>query len=81
MINSRLDYISSFADGAVEKMSEMRQKFIDLDNDLKNLADAANSTYVDSMALFRSIDLCRTHIEQASMYAIKSICLKYEKGN
>jgi len=77
-MNNRLDYIGKFKDGAVEKMTEIRAKFVALDEELRMLA--CNSESVDP-AFNRTLALARTHIETASMYAIKSVCLKYEDKN
>ena len=74
-MNNRLDYISNFKEGAIEKMTAMREQFINLDNELRALT-AANES-VDP-ALPRSIALARTHLEVALQYAIKSLCLKFE---
>lgn len=75
-MDNRLDYIGSFESGTTEKMSALRAKFIALDEEMRLLIDPnAHST----PALSRSVSLCRTHIEVACQYAIKSLCLKHEK--
>jgi len=75
-MDNRLDYIGGFEDGTTEKMSALRAKFIELDNELRLLSDINSH---QSPALGRTIALSRTHLETASMYAIKSLCLKHEK--
>lgn len=76
-MNNRLDYISKFEDGTVEKMTELRKKFIDIDNELRGYVDP-NGCVTITPALARTVSLARTHVETASMYAIKSLCLKHE---
>ena len=75
-MDNRLDYIGSFEDGTVEKMTALRAKFIALDTELRELVNPNES---HSPSLGRTVALARTHLETASMYAIKSLCLKHEK--
>lgn len=77
-MDNRLDFISNLKDGTVEKMTALRKKFIDLDNELKDLL-LDQKLDENNPALNRCVALARTHIEEALMYAIKSLCLKHEK--
>lgn len=78
-MNNRLDYINNFEDGAIEKMTEMRAKFIALDEELRMMLYIGVNTITPNEALKRSIALARTNLEQALQYSIKSLCLKHEK--
>jgi hypothetical protein len=69
----RLDYIYNFKDGAKEKMTEIREKYMDIDKMLYGL-------FIDeeNPALKRTFAIARTNLEISLMYAIKTCCLKYE---
>lgn len=73
-MNNRLDFISSFEDGAIEKMTEMRVKFMALDEELRVLANQKLPA-----AAGRTLALARTNLEMSLQYAIKSLCLLHEK--
>lgn len=74
--NLRMDYISSFKDGTVVKMSDLRQKFIDLEGEiLKYKPDLYSENMQDSA---RVLDECLSHLEVSQMYAIKLLCLLNE---
>ncbi len=72
-MDNRLDFISKFEDGAVEKMTEIRAKFMALDEELKQLSDGITPPGA------RVFAIARTNIESALHYAIKGLCLKFEK--
>ena len=71
MIDNRLDYIGNFLPGVIEKMSQLRQLYIALDNELVKLGD--------SQLGHRNLALARTDLEQSLMNAIKVLCLQGEK--
>jgi len=75
-MNNRLDFIQEFEDGAIELMTEVREKFIELDNALVDLWHKAEE--VDGAAR-RVISIARTDLERGLQSAIKSICLIFEK--
>lgn len=71
MLDNRLGYIGNFASGTIEKMSQYRTLFIDLDNHLKHLGDTQQG--------HRQLSLARTHLETALMFCIKTIAIQGEK--
>lgn len=73
-MNHRLDLINNIKDEAFEKMTEIRQKFIALDKELFELW--GSPCFPEAQ---RAFSIARTHLETASMFAIKGICLTYEK--
>jgi len=72
-MDNRLDFISEFQDGAVEEMTEIRKKFIALDDELRALWATTHNQPGQ-----RAFSIARTNIESALQYAIKGLCLKYE---
>lgn len=78
LMSTRLDYINEFKnkDAAIQDMSDLRKKFIELDDVLR---DAFNDE--KNPQVLRAISLARTKLEQSCMYAIKSLCLVHEKEN
>lgn len=71
MINNRLDFISKINPEYVIRMTDLRKKFIELDNELGLMSDEKTATGESH----RTIALARTHIEIALQFAIKSLCL------
>lgn len=74
-LDIRLDFINKINPEFINKMTEIRNKFIVLDNELRKINDEMNG---DSAGL-RAIALARTHIETSCMYAIKSLCIAGEE--
>lgn len=79
MSNYRLDYITKFKPGTVEKMTELRAKYIELEREIRSLRD---ELYVDDwisnpnvIQIARTYDQAFTHLETSLMYAIKMLCL------
>ena len=72
--DKRLDYISDFEEGAVEKMNSLRLSYIMLDSNLQNIVEQEE---VSSAAL-RSLSIARTNLETSLQYAIKCLCLVNE---
>ena len=76
MSDYRLDYISKFKPGTVERMTDLRAKFIELERELRSLRnDAALGDWINNANLLnigRTFDQAMTHLETAQMYAIKS---------
>lgn len=72
----RLNPVTSFSDPdeALKEMGMCRLKFGELDNILKECMKLSNSEQE-----LRCINIARESLEKASMYTIKSICLKWEK--
>jgi hypothetical protein len=75
-MDNRLDYISQFNEGGVELMTAYREAYINLDETLRLLI-SNNETM--PVTLHRTLALARTHLESSLMYAIKSVCLRFEK--
>lgn len=79
MSNYRLDYISKFKPGTVERMSELRARFIELEREILKLhddfqcGDWINNSNV--IQIGRTYKQAITHLETAQMYAIKMLCL------
>jgi len=74
IVDNRLDFITSFEDGAIELMTEIRRKFIELDNELRKIMDVPCQPSGQ-----RSFSNARTRLEESLQHSIKGICLKYEK--
>jgi hypothetical protein len=69
-LDIRLDFINAIRADYIARMSEIRKKFIEIDEMLKVMADESNDFAAD-----RTIALSRTFNEQACQSAIKSLCL------
>ena len=77
MSHNRLDYISLFKERTVEKMSEIRSKFIELESEIVNLKPNIFEGFdgeegVNVMRVFKE---SLKHLEVSQMYAIKLLCL------
>jgi hypothetical protein len=73
-LDIRLDFISAIRADYIARMSEVRKKFIEIDEALKIMADETKDA-----ATSRTIALSRTYNEQACQSAIKSLCLLGEQ--
>lgn len=71
MLDIRLDFIDKIQPGAIEKMTHLRQMFIELDGIICIQADKMK----DNPAGQRAASLARTHLEISLQYAIKTLCL------
>jgi hypothetical protein len=69
-LDIRLDFIRNIKPEYIEKMTMVREMFIDIDRVLKMMVDESKDA-----ATQRSIALSRTYNEQACQAAIKSLCL------
>jgi len=71
--------MTQIAQDGLDRMSDIRQKFIDLDNDLQQIELGMDKSdqprYSQTM---RTIALARTNLETSSMYAIKSLFIAHE---
>jgi len=76
----RLDYICEFEDrdAAIAEMTAIRKDFIALDNAICFFAEDIQK---NNPAMARAVSIARTHLETSLQYAIKALCLKYEKKN
>lgn len=72
-LDIRLDYVSVIKDDYINRMTEIRKKFIALDEEFKIISDEAFET--NNNAAARSIALARTNNEIALQSTIKSLCL------
>jgi hypothetical protein len=72
MIDTRLDFISKIDPHFIDAMTEIRQKFIELDDELKRFEHYNNFS---TSGAARTLAIARTNIETACQYAIKSLCL------
>lgn len=70
-LDIRLDFITDIDPIQINHMTEMRHKFIELDEELKVIADSL----VDNPAGARVIALARTNLEIACQFTIKSLCI------
>lgn len=79
MLDNKLAFMAGIERQVIDDAIDIRQKFIDLDNDLQQIELGMDSSdqprYSQTM---RTLALARTHLETCSMYAIKSLCIKYE---
>lgn len=71
MKDNRLDFINNIKKEYIQRMTEIRKKFIDLDKEIGLMEDDPNA----SAASLRTIALARTNIEIACQFTIKSLCL------
>lgn len=69
----RLDYFSYFKPGTVEKMTDIRAKYIELEKALEDIAPDIFTS--DICNPNRTYHEALTHLEQSQMYAIKMLCL------
>lgn len=72
-LDIRLDFIGKIAQNYVDKMKEIRQMYIDIDEKLCELADQAVAD--KSNAAGRTAALARTFNEQACQSTVKTLCL------
>lgn len=76
MIDNRLDFISDIDSDAIEQMTELRKKFIELDEEIINLSERYPDHFNGlNPAAARAASLARTHIEIGLQFAIKTLCL------
>jgi len=73
VLDIRLDFITKIAPDAIEKMTDIRQAYIKLDELLTLLAQEASVKQLP--AAQRTISLARTFNEQSCQSAIKTLCL------
>lgn len=76
-LDIRLDFISKIDPAYIEKITEVRQSFILVDELLKILADEAGEK--KNSAAARTVALARTANESACQSAIKSLCILGEQ--
>lgn len=74
-LDIRLDFISNIHPEAIERMANLRQMFILLDEQLKAINDEMNG----ESAGLRACALARTNLEIALQYTIKSLCIMGEQ--
>lgn len=72
-LDIRLDFMNKIKPEYLEMMTALRQKFIDIDEGLKLLADSAVEQNLPAAG--RTVALARTANEQACQSAIKSLCI------
>ncbi len=70
-LDIRLDFINNISQAHIDRMSAIRLKFIEIDNELKAMADEA----LNEPAAARCVALARTNNEAACQSAIKSLCI------
>lgn len=75
-MDNRLDFITKIAPEYIEAMTKLRKQFIELDNELKVIADDLEARQLP--AGLRTIALSRTHLETALQFGIKSLCIAGE---
>ncbi len=74
-LDIRLDFIRNINQTEIERMTEIRKKFIALDDELKLITDQL----FDKAAGQRVVALARTNLEIACQFAIKSLCILGEQ--
>jgi len=75
----RLDYINKFRPGTVEKMTDLRKKYLDLEEEIRSIYDEMIPHvpgYINQERVFYET---LSHLEQSQMYAIKMLCLLGEE--
>ncbi len=70
-LDIRLDFIENINQTEIDRMTEIRKKFIELDQELQQIADDLNN----NPAGLRATACARTNLEIGLQYAIKSLCL------
>ncbi len=68
----RLDYINNIGQKYTEEMASIRQKFIELEEEIEVYENYPN---FNSSGAARTLAMARTHLETACMYTIKTLCL------
>lgn len=71
----RLDYINKFRPGTVEKMTELRNKYLDLEKEIKDIYYEMIPYAPNYINQERVFDETLSHLEQSQMYSIKMLCL------
>lgn len=79
MYKRRLDYIGNFKEGASEKMSGIREEFLDLENKIIELHKLSPLESKESRNVFRCFNEALSHLEKSQLYVIKLLCLIYEQ--
>jgi hypothetical protein len=75
-MNNRLDFISNIHQDGIDLMTQVRQAYITLDENLRLFS--TNSEKPLDAASNRALALARTHLETSLQYSIKTLCLQYE---
>ena len=76
-LDIRLDFITKINPVTILEMTELRQRFIEIDEHLKAVADTLGE--MKKPAGLRTIALARTHLETGLQFAIKSLCIMGEE--
>jgi hypothetical protein len=74
-MDNRLDFISAIDQEGIDKMTFIRNIYIELDNKLREIQQVKPL----SASGGRTLALARTNLETSLQYAIKTLCLQYEK--
>jgi len=77
-LDIRLDFITNINPATVLEMTELRKKFIEIDEHLKIIADTLEEMKKPSGQ--RTIALARTNLETGLQFAIKSLCIMGEQA-
>lgn len=72
-LDIRLDFINKISQENINKMTEIRKKFIELDKQLMEMHDEAQQNNLPEA--MRTISLARSNNEIACQFAIKSLCI------
>lgn len=76
-MDNRLDFISNIDEEGIQLMKDVRQAFMHIDDALRHFAQDPSKPL--EPASNRTLALARTHLETSLQYAIKTLCLQYEK--
>ena len=77
-MDNRLDFISNIDEEGIQLMTDMRKCYIVIDEALRDFAvDGEHPPLIPSSN--RTLALARTNLEISLQYAIKTLCIMYEK--
>lgn len=75
MSKSRMDFIEKFKDGTIENMTNLRKKYLDLEEGLERLKENAEYGMLSDNNIQRVFEQTINHLEASQMYSIKFLCL------
>lgn len=78
LADNRLDFITNIEQEYIDKMTALRQEFIALD---KELRDLSADDRINKSGAARCLSIARTNVETALQYTIKTLCLMGEMNH
>lgn len=76
-MDNRLDFINDIDQNGIDLMTQVRKAYIHMDDVLRGFSH--NPINPLNAAANRTLALARTNLEISLQYAIKTLCIQYEK--